>query len=240
MSKVGLGILTSRRPEYYSQVFMAVQQHLLKAVDVLWVVEDDEGSYIYKYPRILPGGIVMNCKRLGIAEGKNTLMRRLLSDGCDWIFISEDDVVVQTPEAITGYIKAAKQSGLQHLNFHAHGPANPQPLEVGMDVTLWPNFVGAWSLYSRDSLEQGGLMDTHFYNAFEHVEHTVRLAFRGFTTAPAGSRHRNVADATGSENWIKEIPGAIENSVTIGDSRVSEAVEYWQGKNPETYKAVFG
>jgi GT2 family glycosyltransferase len=241
-AKVGLGVLTSNRPDYFFKVFTGIQRHLTGVVDHLWTVEDGpySGHYSDKYPRIIPGGRTFWDKRRGIAHGKNTLFQYLLAADCDWIFISEDDVVVQSAEAITGYIKAAEEAGLQHLNFHAHGPANPRPLEVGKHVTLWPNFVGAWSLYSRNSLIQGGIMDTHFYNAFEHVEHTVRLAQRGFTTAPAGSRHRNVADATGSENWIKEIPGAIANSVTVGDSHVSEAIEYWQAAQPDSYRMVFG
>lgn len=240
--KVGLGVLTSNRPEYFFKVHSGIQRNLPGVVDYLWTVEDGPytGHYSDKYPRIIPGGRTFWDKRRGIAHGKNHLFQQLLAVDCDWIFISEDDVVVQDPAAVTGYIRAAEASGLQHLNFHAHGPANPVPLEVGKDVTLWPNFVGAWSLYSRESLIHGGLMDTHFYNAFEHVEHTVRLAFRGFTTAPQGAQARNVADATGSEEWIKEIPGAIHHSVTVGDSHVGEAIEYWQATQPETYKAVFG
>ena len=93
---------------------------------------------------------------------KNQALEKLLASGCDWLFVSEYDVLPQSPEAITGYIRACELSGYEHLMFHAHGYHNPQPLSVGNAVTLWPNYVGAWSIYSSRCLQECGLFDEHF------------------------------------------------------------------------------
>ena len=79
------------------------------------------------------------------------------------IFISEDDVVIQSPLAVAGYTASMAASGWGHLAFHAHGPANDggpvEGAEFPPGVTYWPNYVGAWCCYTREALTVGGLMD---------------------------------------------------------------------------------
>ena len=91
---------------------------------------------------------------------------------------------------------------------------------------------------SRQSLEECGLMDESFSNAWEHVEHTLRLAKAGFT-AP----WRGAADATGSENWLAEIPGSIEHSSIRHTpdwiKGMQEGRKHWLEVAPETYRLVF-
>ena len=105
--KVGLGVVTCDRPDgqnYFRQVNEGIEAHLVDLVDEFVVNADYQ--------------------RVGCAHSKNAVMQQLLDAGCDWIFVSEDDVVVQSPLAITGYIQACYDSGLHHLSFAHHGPAN--------------------------------------------------------------------------------------------------------------------
>lgn len=217
---IGLGIVTCDRPDYLKQVLAGVNEHLRDLCSVVLVESDGP------------------CRR-GVAHAKNQLFKTLLKQNCEYIFIGEDDVVPQSPSAIEGYIATSEATGIQHFQFHGHGTLNLNPIhQMGNYVTIWPNSVGAWCMYTARSLQRVGLMDEHFYNALEHVEHSIRLANAGYCPTWPG-----VADATGSEMWLKEIPGSIENSVIRqGDwmGNFEKAKDYWQRTKPDTYHQVFG
>src|SRR5665213_2567760 len=226
---IGLGLVTCGRRPYYEEARAAIEKHL--PLDHFFVFEDGGEPYV---PDSTGDG-----ENHGVGFAKNALLRAMLDAGCDWLFLSEEDVVVDGPTAITGYIDAAEASGFGHLMFHAHGPANPGPVSVGPVITLWPNYVGAYCLYSRVALETCGLMDEVFYNAWEHVEHSLRLSAAGFSPPSFGG-----ADATGSEGWLHEIPGGISNPSIHKDQRWYDAFEagkrHWLEVQPATYHRVFG
>jgi GT2 family glycosyltransferase len=243
--KVFLGVVTCGRDDYLRQVVQGIEDHLLGVIDTLVLYHD--GAPSSEFDNIasqLPCVWSWRRDRRGVGAAKNELLRAGLESGADWIFTLEDDVIPQSPEAITGYILAAKKSGLGHLAFHGHGPANDRgPVETIGRVTTWPHFVGAFCLYSRLSLETCGLMDEAFVNSWDHVEHTLRLSLAGFHPLPPEPYELRAADATGSENWLKEIPGSIENtSIPHTEQwKVDRARgrEHWKATRPESYYLVF-
>ncbi len=237
--RVGLGIVTCSRELYLRQALKAIEEHLGESIDVLALHSDDG---IFRYPPHMRGIEIRASKSdfRGVAHSKNAVLSHLLGLGCEWLIVSEDDVVVKSPLAVDGYISACKSSGLSHLAFAHHGPANQgtSPVELAQDVLGWPNFVGAWSIYSREALEVGGVFDENFVNAWEHVEHTLRLGLLGYTCSG-----RLAADAKGSQDWIEEIPGSIDNSSIRPRSDWQENIErgreYWLRTKPETARLIW-
>jgi GT2 family glycosyltransferase len=236
----GIGIVTFKRPDRYRALSTSISTHLSPVVDEVVAYHDgrvDTSAYtpeVLDHPWPLHDGLVNQ----GVAAAKNWCMRTLMKRGCEWLFIAEDDMSIDSPEAVTAYLLAAEASGERHLNFHAHGPANRIAMFTNGLVTYWPAIVGSWSLYHRDDLEKVGLMDTGLVNAFEHVEHTCRLM-------RAGACHRwpGVADATGSEYWLHEQPGAIEDTSIPTEGRFAQqraAILRWRQKDPETLRWIFG
>lgn len=213
---IGLGLISFKRPEYAKVALASVQEFC--QFDAFIQVED-----------VCPVGVA-----------KNQALRYLLDKGCDWLFLMEEDMEITSPLAITGYLDACKTSGYDHLMFHAHGTHNPASRgrhNTGA-VTYWPNCVGAYCVFSRRSLEDGGLFDENFRNSWEHVEHSQRLARLGYTSAwPLN------ADATGSENWLHEQPGAIDNSSIRHSPEwladFDRGQHYWRANMPETYKMIW-
>lgn len=251
---VGLGICTYNRPDSLRRVLRGVVQHLGPVIDALHIYEDGSPEPAHSEYRemaqtgdtlvAINGWFTVSERNRGVAAAKNALMRRMLSEGHDWIFIGEDDILPTDPKAITGYIEACERSGLQHLNFHAHGPLNRQGgwtwPQQWPGVTLWPHYVGAWSIYSRESLEVCGLMDEGFVNAWEHVEHSLRLGMAGYSTVGKG----NVADATGSEAWLRALedqPSSIVSAVSseVHSERIRAGQRHWHEHHPESYPLIF-
>lgn len=234
--RVGIGITTFKRPDYFRDCVESVAKHLLPLVDEVYVYND--GSKLKDYKPIYDTldkriKIEHKNKNRGVAHAKNWLLRKLMED-CDYIFLLEDDLIITHPKAVFGYIKVAKETGIQHLLFAHHGPMN-KGQRIWSDpngIELYPNCVGAWCMYTKESLEKAGLMDENFHNAWEHVEHTFRLSKAGYT-----EEFPYFPDVKGSDKWITEQPEAIENSSIrkTKDWAIKRyaGLKYWQAKDPD-------
>lgn len=235
MSKIGLGIVTYNRPEYFNQTLEKVVKHLIPIIDVC-VVYNDGSSVPYNYSsrQVKEITILHQPENKGVAYSKNRLLRTLMEANCDYLFLLEDDVYPKTPEAITRYIDAYKKTGIHHFNFAHHGPGNVEgPRKVFNEgIECYPQCVGAYSFYTRECIETVGYFDENFHNAFEHVEHTKRIANAGLTTP-----FWYFADVAGSEELLEEIPGSIDHSSIRSDpnwsKNIENALEYWKQKDGE-------
>ncbi|GAC1530925.1 MAG: hypothetical protein NVS3B1_23640 [Marmoricola sp.] len=239
---VAVGVVTCNRPEFCARVLEAVEG--LRGVDATYVHNDgSDPKHRDGYWSAYGESTATVCHdpvNRGVAKAKNALLRAMLEDGADWLFLVEDDILPQA-EAIWHYLEACQRSGFQHLSFAHHGPANDgPPLDVNGPVTCWPNYVGAFTVYGREALEKVGLMDEGFTNAWEHVEHTLRLARAGFTDP----RPWHAADATGSEDLVHEISSSPKDSVICPRPDWRENIEagrkHWRASSPNTYQMLWG
>ncbi len=243
---IGLGILTFNRPQFFAVCAASVTRHLADQLDVVRVFNDGSDpehtqAYEDAYALLPPqASVIPNSTNHGVATAKNALLRSLLEAGCQSLFVMEDDIEVIDPKAVSGYLAACEGSGLQHLSFAAHGMLNRHVygFQGRHDalITAWPAYVGAYCVYSRESLEKAGLMDEGFsrLNAYEHVAHTLELAKHGYTLP-----WPQAADATGSEHWLREQPDSLNQSVIRADPlwklRGERALRYWHQAHPDTY-----
>lgn len=240
-SRIGIGITTYQRPDYFTQCL----EHVIKNTP------KDTKIYVYndgsteKYPTVDKRvKVTAPKKNRGVAHAKNTLLKQMLADGCDYLVILEDDILIINENALSEYIRVSKETGIEHLSFYNHGPANKEGKVYGDEnVSYYPACVGAFSLYTRNCLESlaeiekdthpyPGLMDENFHNAWEHVHHTKRLGDHAFTS-PFGL----FADITGSERYLKEIPGSIEKSsirpTKEWKKRMEDGLKYWEEQDGE-------
>lgn len=246
--KVGIGIITYNRPAYFKQCVEAVKKNVKSAEFVVVYNDGSQPIYQSQYQSTydhLPKDwrIIHAAKNTGVARGKNILLQTMLDAGCKHLFLLEDDIIITNDLAVNGYINAAKKTGFGHLMFAHHGPMNaPGPLYKDDFIEYYPHCIGAWCYYSREALERlakedekkgwpnPGLMDENFKNAWEHVEHTNRLGNLGLTS-PFGF----FADARGSDKWLKEIPGSIDQSAIRPQAdwqkRIDEGYDYWKAKD---------
>ena len=223
IDKIGIAISTCDRPEYLKNCINS-----LSGVNATVCVCDDghnkvddiipDGVHILRTSK----------PRSGVAKNKNHGFRYLLDRGCDYIFTMEDDCIIKDLSIFTKYIEASKVTGIHHFNFGPGSPWNRKQLDPtlkgdlsrrmdaiqdgepiprmvvqyekdsGMDICLYEHVVGMLSFFTREGLEQVGLYDEDFYNAWEHVEHTYRFVLAGMTTP-----FWWFADIKGSEKYIE-------------------------------------
>ena len=219
--KIGVGIITCDRPNYLKDLLDSID---LELIDEVIIVDDGKTPADFnkdKYAYLKTSG------RIGVGKAKNIALRHLMTKRCPHIFILEDDCIITDNNVFKKYIEAAKVTGLKHFNFGPASPwnrkqknpniigdlskrgeasqsgeANPKLIikyNDDVSISLFEHIVAMFSYYHISTLQKVGLMDEDFYNAWEHVEHTLRIINNGDYT-PFWS----FADITGAENYIKE------------------------------------
>lgn len=180
--KIGVGIVTYNRPHLLEKLLNSISG--CNFIDLIIVNDGDHIDNLKGWNYFL----VNNDTNLGVGRSKNIALQHLMDRGCDHIFLIEDDIFIKDESVFHKYIQASKASGIQHFNFSQHGMMNkrregnsliPNPRIVvdykTSKIAFYPHCVGAFSYYSRASLEKVGLIDGEYYNACEHVDHTYSI-----------------------------------------------------------------
>jgi hypothetical protein len=196
MHKYGVGFITCDREDFLHQSIKSFEDDIVESsggfTGYHTIIVNDGASL--KNPPV-GYNLIENKKNLGVGKSKNIAIKALLDWGCDYIFLIEDDIIKREGcdvNVFEEYIKYIEATGVQHFMFGYHGPANkgnvskgaPLPrsvIDYGDDIKILLNLhcVGAFCVYTRKSLEEVGLIDEGYTNAFEHVDHSYMIAKAG-------------------------------------------------------------
>lgn len=232
--KIGVGVCLYNRPDYLEQVLAGIKDNLLPVIDSLWFYNDgSRASYKSVYKQMKGMNIHDVPKNRGVAIAKNWLLKKLYEENCDYLFLLEEDIVIDSPKAITEYVRLSQLSGIEHMMFAHHGEANVGMLYKSINgIDLYTASVGAWCMYTRNILDTVGYFDENMKNAFEHVEHTFRIQKAGLCPP-----YPLYADVTESRSYMHEIPGSIDNSSIRPrkdwQRNIAKALLYWKQKDPD-------
>jgi GT2 family glycosyltransferase len=229
-NKIGVGIITCDRPEYLTDLLNSLN-FTASGIDELIIIDDGNKptTELEKFQVYKTKG------RIGVGKAKNIAIQHLLDMHCEHIFILEDDCIIKDPDVFKKYIEAYKETGIKHFNFGPASPWNrlqenpeiigdlskrgdasqkgePNPKMTinysnNVSISLYEHIVAMFTYYHASVLKEVGTMDEDFYNAWEHVEHTLRIIKNGDYTP-----FWWFADITGSENYIKEQEGEKANT----------------------------
>ena len=182
--RTGVGIITCNRPDFLNNLLKSLEGC---RYDELVVVNDGDSLPDLDIPT--SHTLLQNETNLGVGKSKNRAMQYLLDNDCDHLFLLEDDVFIKDKNVFKKYIDVSEAINVKHLNYCLHGQDNkinnkPNPriiLDIkGIRVALYFNIYGALSYYHRDVIEDVGFMDEEYYNAMEHVDHTMRCIQKGY------------------------------------------------------------
>ena len=236
-NKIGIGVITCNREDFFKKTVQSLPE-----VDTIVVVNDGKPYPPACYPKKVKEVLQHNQNKC-VGISKNEALRYMIQDGCDHLFLIEDDIEVINPNVCIEYIKAAEASGIWHLNFGYHGPANfvpnaygvKNPRQVveypdGIEIALNPHCVGAFSYYLKSIIKNVGYIDERFYNAWDHVEHTYRIIKMGLHPP-----FWWFADVAKSDTLLKELASSETNS-TIRKTeewlrKMREGAEFYRYKH---------
>jgi GT2 family glycosyltransferase len=211
--KIGIGLVTYNSPERIEQSAFTVPSN----VDSFVIVNDGTPYTPNCYPK--NAQVITHSKNLSVGCAKNTALRQLLQNDCTHLFIMEDDILIKNQNIFDAYLNAAHISGLWHLSYGYHGPANldqnktPKPRQIidygcGVQIALNAHSVGAFCYYHKGIIRNVGYMDERFKNAWEHVEHSYRIVKTGLLPA-----YWWWPDIANSMEYLQEIGSSEEQSV---------------------------
>lgn len=211
-NKIGVGILTCNRLDFFKKCIESIPN-----ADEIVVVNDGLPYSNDVYPGKVKS-VIQHTKNKCVGISKNEALRYLIQKECDHLFLVEDDMLIINPNVYEHYIHGAEASGIWHLNFGYHGPANKKPdgtknprttveYEPGIELAFNPNCVGSFSYYHKGVIKNIGYMDERFNNAWEHVDHTYRIIKAGLH--PPFWWFADMAD---SDQYINELACSEVNS----------------------------
>ena len=209
MSKIGLGIVTCNREDFYVECLNHVPMDI---VDELVTVNDGD-----KYSTTSDNFIQHETNK-GVGISKNDALKFLIEKDCTHLFLIEDDILIKDKNVFKKYIEAVNITGMKHFMFGYHGPANkddsknPNPrlvVEYSKDLSIAFNIhcVGAFCYYHKSVIDKVGLMDENYTNAWEHVDHSYDIVKQGFIPA-----YWWWPDLSDSYNYLDEQACSEENS----------------------------
>jgi GT2 family glycosyltransferase len=247
-NKIGVGIITCNRKEYFYDCLKSID---LDKVDKIVVINDgkDLDNDVKSFLQLKNIEYILNEKNLGVGKTKNKALKFLLEEKCEHIFILEDDCIITNNDVWKKYIEAYNITKVHHFNYGPASPWNrkqekfsligdlskrhlakqdtePNPKLVveykeGFSLSLYEHIVAMFTYFHSSILNEVGLLDEGFYNAWEHVEHTYRIIKAGKYTP-----FWWFADISGSENYIKEAKNEKANtSLASNEEKFMKQVE---------------
>jgi GT2 family glycosyltransferase len=214
--RIGVVLVTYQRFDRFKECF----EHLLanrRDVEEIVIVEDcsviDKEQYDKYFDNIIFNDIIIlrNSVNSGVAVTKNNGMKYLYDKGYDYIFTLEDDINIISPDVFKEYIKLSETVGIHYINFALHGTMNVGQKTIrrlcNMDVAIYPNIVGAFTLHTKELIAKIGFYDEKFFNAWEHVDYCYQVAKVEMTT-PFWS----FIDIVDSDKYLQEQRFAIDDS----------------------------
>jgi hypothetical protein len=224
-NKIGVGMTTYNAENRIKQSSFTIPKWVKNFV----IVNDGTPYDTSSYPQ--QSHLIQHQTNQCVGAAKNSALKYLMDLGCEHIFLIEDDILIKNENVFETYIKHSIISGIKHLNFALHGPANKQgstnftnledrkdvemnpnprviiPYPEGIEIALYPNCVGAFSYYHRSVIEKIGYFDPIFKNAWEHVDHTFQV-IKSNLHPPFWY----FADIQKSWEYLTDIPNSIEES----------------------------
>lgn len=223
-SKIGIGIITCNRNNFLKNCFDSIKKEWY---DELVIVND--GNIPIKQMQV---DVINNPENIGVGKTKNKAIQHLLDLNCEHIFLVEDDVIFKD-NVFKKYIEASEKTKVKHFNYCLHGHDNkingvkPNPRKIfdirDIKVALYFNVYGACSYYHKSVFDDIGLMDEEYYNAMEHVDHTMLAIqkdyhppFRWFIDIENSNEYIEDQDENHSQStirrgdWIKHFHDGVE------------------------------
>lgn len=177
--KVGVAIITCNRSDGLEKLYSSLP---FEYIDTFIIIND--GNPIQSH--IIDSKYILNnLENIGVGRSKNRAFEYLKQADVDHYFIFEDDVFIVNKKIFHAYIKASQITGIQHFNSALHTAKNvknngdPNPLMAltypqNTVIALYTACCGVLSYYSKLCIDKVGVMDEQFFNALEHLDHTIR------------------------------------------------------------------
>lgn len=167
-NKIGIAVVTGDKQDFFEQCIKSIP-----SVDYTAVVQFGK-----PYSCAISSHIDhITCKEMQcVAINKNRALRAMIQNGCEHLFLIEDDIVVNSKQVCEQYIRAAAESGIWHLNYCSEEPINTMEYDKGSMLDFFKIPTSSFSYYHKNIIKHVGYFDERFRSGLSGHEHTYRVA----------------------------------------------------------------
>lgn len=183
MSRLGIGVVTYRRPDLVQTAVDAVRRFTRTPCHIV-IADDGSGPSVVN--RLQPLATVISGANHGVAWNKNRALFHLRAVlCCDPIILLEDDVCPTVMGWEDDWIEAARLWGHANLAGHWFRETFLRGSGTPADPFLSQNFSGQCTVFSGKALDYVGYLDVRYQGfGIGHVDHTRRLGRLGYGASP--------------------------------------------------------
>ena len=203
--KIGVGIVTYNSENYYTELYNSIDQTKINHLVTVNGGEEYTKQYgnhwiqhtVNKYPAVC----------------RNDAITALLKEGCEHIFIIEDDMIIQDSSIFEKYIEASKASCLKYFSFVSTSWESGEPYKrtprltvqysKEVSVSFYKNMCNEFTYHHRSCYDKVGLYDSQFRDPFD-----IDMAYRE-SQEDYAAPFWWFADITNSDFYIKNNPIAV-------------------------------
>jgi len=233
--KIGVGITTYNSESYFQKLYDSIAE---SNIDELVVVN---GGNPYKQSYTRCNAWIQDEKNRFPSACRNSCIEYLLENGCEHIFLIEDDMIIKKPDIFQFYIKHSKMSGLKYLCFastsaYAGPPGDRTPKLIvnyshNLGISFFPHMCNEFTYHHRSCFEEYGVYDENLRDLFD-----VDMVYRQSISNSNVSAFWWFADPTNSDDYIENNPVAVSRLQTAraDGSRadiIHKAYEYFYKKH---------
>lgn len=213
-------MLTYQRKAYYDLVVEAINNNKPNNCFTC-VVNDGIDSYASDKDANI---VIRNNDKLGVSKSKNKIVDTLLENGCEHIFIIEDDIIIKDKNVYDKYINAAAETGIHHLCYEKvdNNGANLTYKKKynNCELGFYKNPQGAFMYANAQIYKKVCKFDEKYLNAFEHIDFEYTLVRNNL--APPFWYFPDLID---SELYIDTIEGCVENSTITNKENYNSNIQ---------------
>ena len=217
--KVGVAVTTRNRPDVLKRCLDNILEH--SPDDFVVAVVDDASDT----PVEVQDGVILYRfdENAGIPRAKNKCIEILIDEGCDELFLFDDDTWPKRNNWWKPYVEN-EQPHLMYI-FTAYGNQRSGIRKLGIDtgrnLARYSHFRGCMLYLNKSVVEKVGGMRKEFgVGGFEHSEYSDRIHRNGLT------RFRS-QDILNSDKYIYSADEHLEVASTF----TQEARDYWFNRN---------
>jgi hypothetical protein len=205
---IGVGVTTYKRPHTFRlwiRQFRKHAQNLPEEIEIAYHVQTF-------FPQ----------KHSGVAAVKNACLRELIAEGCDYIFLFDDDCFPIHDEWWMPFIEAHLRTGQHHFlwlmdDSDKYGlMLGRKKLKEENGITLFRNSQGCCQFFTRHAVQACGAFDEKFklYGS-EHENYSLRLYKLGLNTigpylsVPGIEEYIYSLDVMGTEPYAAQLGNEI-------------------------------
>lgn len=179
--KIGIGVISYKRPKECQEVCRGILSTIDKSLGnytFVCAVDQEDISEYKEVAKIFP---IINGKNAGVAMNKNRALWRL--QGCDIVFLLEDDFKPIQHGWVELYLTAVKETNMQHFN-HIRLDHRDKLYKVikmpSFTIGIYERNTAQLMVMTKEVIKTIGAFDISYGKfGYEHSDYTRRCKLAG-------------------------------------------------------------